>query len=294
MHGVLIIDKHEGVTSAEVVRIVKRRLRCKTGHLGTLDPFASGVLPLCLGEATKIAQFLSVADKAYTGVIRLGSETETGDPTGRVTATGPVPQLTNAQLVEVAGRLRGDSLQVPPMYSAIKRQGTPLYKLARQGITVDRQPRAVHIDTLELMDRGDGSLGFSVLCSKGTYVRVLAQQVAACLGSVGHLEVLRRTRFGPFGVEQAITMDTLERGCVPLISPRVALRHLREITLDAAAAERARHGYEPVLAFLDPGEGGEAAKLVGPDGELAAVIVTDRAGRWRFARVIAGRKAAAQ
>jgi tRNA pseudouridine55 synthase len=293
MDGLLIIDKGCGITSAEVVRIVKQRLGCKTGHLGTLDPFASGVLPLCLGEGTKIAQFLNAADKEYIGLIRLGSETDTGDPTGTVTLTAALPALTPELLAEAAARLRGESLQVPPMYSAIKRQGTPLYKLARQGLTVERQPRLVRIDALQLADSGNGTVTFTVTCSKGTYIRVLAQQIAACLGSAGHLEMLRRTRFGPFGLADAVPMEAVERGNVRLIGLRASLPHLREIAVDPTTARRARQGYEPVLATLAPGDHDEAVKLIGPEGDVAAVIVMDRTGRWRFARVMSGQQRAA-
>ncbi len=287
MDGLLIIDKPAGMTSAEVVRVVKQRLGCKTGHLGTLDPFASGVLPLCLGDGTKIAQFLNAADKEYTGVIRLGRATDTGDPTGTVTATAPVPAITAAQLAETSERFRGERLQTPPMYSAIKQQGTPLYKLARRGLTVDREPRRVQITALHLSDRGAGTIEFCVACSKGTYVRVLAEEIAVALGSVGHLEVLRRTRFGHFGAAEAVPIEACAWDTVPLIELRDCLPHLREIRTDAATARRARQGYEPLLGSLAPGRSDEAAKLVGPDGELAAVIVVDRDGHWRFGRVFA-------
>lgn len=286
MDGLLIVDKPEGLTSAEIVRIVKRRVRCKTGHLGTLDPFASGVLPVCVGEGTKIAQFLNTADKEYIGLIRLGSETDTGDPTGAITATAPVAPLDPAELTQTAERFTGDLLQTPPMYSAIKRQGIPLYKLARQGIAVERQPRPVRIDALRLTKQGDGGIAFTVSCSKGTYIRVLAQQIAASLGSIGHLEKLRRIRFGHFGLQEAIVLSAVE--CTPpLIGLRDALRHLREIQIDTPALQRARQGYEPWLESLPPGSTNEAAKLVGPDGDLTAVIVMDQLGRWRFARVFA-------
>jgi len=285
MDGLLIVNKPEGLTSAEVVRIAKRRLRCKVGHLGTLDPFASGVLPLCLDAGTKIAQFLNTADKGYSGIIRLGSETETGDPTGTVTQTAPVPTLTAVQLEAVALRLHGELVQTPPMYSALKRQGTPLYKLARQGIVVDREPRRVRIDALRLLDDVDGRICFDVACSKGTYVRVLAQQIAAALGTVGHLERLRRTRFGQFRLGDAVSMDTLVHGAVAPLGLRASLGHLREIILDASAARRAQQGYEPLLETIGPGARGETVKLVGPSGELAAVATVDEDGRWRFARV---------
>lgn len=284
MDGLLLVDKPEGMTSAEVVRLVKRQLRVKTGHLGTLDPFASGVLPICVGEGTKIAQFLNAADKDYVGRIRLGSETDTGDPTGCVVSTQPVPSLSPERLAEIACRFIGESLQTPPMHSAIKHRGTPLYKLARRGVSVDRAPRQVRIDTLELTDEGDGAITFKVSCSKGTYIRVLAQEIAAAVGSVGHLERLRRVRFGAFHVRDAIPVTALEQRR-PLIGLRDALGHLREIEIDAAAAQRARQGYAPLLRAIPPGHSNEAVKLVGPKGELTSVICMDALHRWRFARV---------
>jgi len=285
MDGILVIDKTEGRTSADVVRTVKHRLHCKTGHLGTLDPFASGVLPLCLGDGTKIAQFLNTADKEYTGVIRLGSETDTGDPTGQVKATAPVPSLQDGQLAETAQRFQGELLQTPPMYSALKHHGTRLYKLARQGIAVERTNRRICITALRLTDRGDGTLAFSVCCSKGTYVRVLAKDIALALGTVGHLAALRRTRFGPFRIELAYSLTGLEGGMLSVIGLRDSLGHLREIHLDAVAAQRARQGYAPILASLRRPASAETAKLIGPDGELAAVVAADCRGEWRFARV---------
>ncbi len=288
MHGLLLLDKPQGRTSADIVRVVKQRLQSKTGHLGTLDPFATGVLPICVGEATKIAQFLNAADKDYTGVIRLGQQTDTGDPTGTVIGSAPVPPLSPEQLAAVAHQLCGTMEQVPPMYSAIKHQGTPLYKLARRGIAVERAPRPVHITALQLTARDADTLAFAVSCSKGTYIRTLAEQIAAALGTVAHLESLRRTRFGAFRLEQAVTLAAFEAGAAPLISLRQALAHLREIPLDAAAAQRARQGYEPLLGALRAATPAEAAKLVGPGGELAAVIVSDGRGHWRFGRVFAG------
>jgi tRNA pseudouridine55 synthase len=285
--GVLIIDKPQGMTSAGVVRFVKRRLQCKTGHLGTLDPFATGVLPICVGEGTKIAQFLSVATKAYTGTIRLGRQTDTGDLTGTVINTAPVPPITGEQLAALEQQLRGEVAQVPPMYSAIKHHGTPLYKLARRGIEVERQPRRIHIETLSLTAQGESAVAFSLSCSKGTYVRALAEQIGTALGTVAYLETLRRTRFGPFSIEQALTLDAIEQKDVPVIGLREALPHLREIHVDQAGERRARQGYTPVLATITTGQQDEAAKLVGPTGNLAAVIVSDRYGRWRFARVFA-------
>lgn len=286
--GLLIIDKPAGITSAEVVRAVKQHLRCKTGHLGTLDPFATGVLPLCLGEGTKIAQFLNDADKEYVGLIRLGRETDTGDLTGRVTATAPLPALTAAEIAGMAERFCGSVQQVPPMYSAIKRAGTPLYKLARQGLVVERAARPVEIRSLALSLQDDANIAFTVVCSKGTYVRVLAQEIAAALGSLGYLEALRRTRFGQFGLAQAIPLAALATQPPHVIGLREALGHLPEICVDAAAAARARQGYEPLLGAMRWPAHTDTVKVVDPGGRLAAVVVTDPSGRRRFGRVFAG------
>jgi len=284
--GLLIVDKPAGVTSADVVRVVKGRLRCKTGHLGTLDPFATGVLPLCLGEATKIAQFLNTADKAYTGTIRLGVRTDTGDLTGAVVATAAVPALDAARLAAVARDFTGEMEQTPPMYSAVKIGGTPLYKLARQGVVIEREARCVHVATFALTPgAAPDEIDFVIHCSKGTYVRVVAEEVAVALGSVGHLTALRRTRFGTFGLEDAVPLERVETGAVHCVGLCEALCELREIRLDPEQARRARHGYAPLLAPLAPGKAAEAAKLVDPAGGLAAVILADADGRWRFARV---------
>ena len=200
MNGLLLIDKPAGLTSAEVVRRVKRRVRVKVGHLGTLDPFATGLLPLCLGEATKIAQFLNTADKRYEGVIQLGWATDTGDCTGRQTASAAVSDRAAADLDAVARRFTGEILQKPPMYSAIKRDGVPLYRFARQGLEVERTPRPVRIAHLGLESVGSGRLRFVLACSKGTYVRVLAEEIGAALGTAAHLDALRRTSFGSFDI----------------------------------------------------------------------------------------------
>lgn len=285
MHGLLLIDKPEGLTSADVVRVVKRQVCCKTGHLGTLDPFASGVLPVCLGEGTKIAQFLNTADKEYTGRIRLGSETDSGDLTGRVMRTAPVVAYDANQLADLARRFLGESLQVPPMHSALKHHGVPLYELARKGVAVERQARRIRIDALQLTAGGPESITFRVACSKGTYVRVLAQDIARALGSVGYLDVLRRVRFGSFRIEAAISLDAIATQPPPVIGLRDALRHLREIQIDAPAAQRARQGYAPLLRLIPRGDRDEAVKLVDPQGGLASVILMDAVGEWHFARV---------
>ncbi len=288
MDGILIVDKPVGLTSAEVVRRVKRQLRVKVGHLGTLDPFATGVLPLCLGEATKIAQFLNSADKRYDGLIRLGAATDSGDRTGTVVRTAPVPALDAARLREVEQRFTGSYRQMPPMYSAIKREGVPLYKLARRGIEVEREERIVHIEALSLRAEGSSELHFDVTCSKGTYVRVLGEDIGAALGSAAHLQSLRRTRFGPFDLAQAADLATWEPGSsVGLVSIRGALSHLPACVLTEEAAHAARQGQAWVLDQLEFESSADAAMLFDPEQQVAAIVVR-QAGRWAFGRVLRG------
>jgi len=283
--GILLIDKPPAITSAEVVRRVKRRTRVKVGHLGTLDPFATGLLPLCLGEATKIAQFLNTADKAYEGVIRLGCATDTGDRTGRPTRTAAVPDIDPADLGALARRFTGDGLQTPPMYSALKRGGVPLYRLARQGVEVERSPRPVRIHHLALEAGGPACLRFALSCSKGTYVRVLAEDIGAALGLPAHLEALHRTAFGSFTIGDAIALDAWEIEPVPgLVTLRQALAHLPAVPIDQAAAAAVRQGQAWPLAHL-PAVSGDDAMLLDPAGEVVAVAVRKGEG-WTYGRVL--------
>lgn len=288
MNGILLIDKPDGLTSAEVVRRVKRLLPrgAKVGHLGTLDPFATGLLPLCLGEGTKIAQFLNTADKRYSGLVQLGAATDTGDRTGAVVREAPVGPIDAAVLAEVCRCFTGEIRQRPPMYSALKKDGVPLYRLARQGIEVDREERTVRIERLALELVGSDQLRLDVACSKGTYVRVLAEDIGAALGTVAHLCELRRTGFGDFDIAQAVALDAFDparpAGLVPL---RAAVAHLPAVTLDAQGVRAVRQGKSGVLSRL-AGVSAPAAALVDPDGQLAAVAVQER-GHWRYGRVLA-------
>jgi tRNA pseudouridine55 synthase len=290
MDGILLIDKPAGLSSADVVRQIKRRAGVKVGHLGTLDPFATGVLPLCLGEATKIAQFLNAADKRYEGVIRLGWATDTGDRTGSHGPTVPVPDLAGVDLEAVARRFAGEQLQTPPMYSALKRDGVPLYRLARQGIQVERRARPVRIDHLRLTPAGPARLHFEVSCSKGTYIRVLGEEIGAALGSAAHLEALRRTGFGSFDIADAATLD----GWSPdetagFVTLRHALAHLPAVTLDAKGAEAARQGKIWVLRTVTPGTG-KMAVLLDPNGAVVAVLIRKEPD-WAYGRVLSGQPA---
>ena len=191
--GLLLLDKPEGLSSTQATQRVRRLLRVdKAGHVGSLDPLATGMLPICLGEATKLAGEVLEGAKVYRFRIALGRATTTGDREGEVSETAPVPPIDAARLKTVLATFLGDSLQVPPMYSALKRDGKPLYAIARAGGTVERQPRSIHISKLECFDAGDDWLDCEVICGKGTYVRVLAEDIAKALGSRGHVARLRQ------------------------------------------------------------------------------------------------------
>ena len=296
MTGVLLVDKPEGMTSAGVIRALKPRLgRIKVGHLGTLDPFASGLLPLCLGEATKVARYLLVEHKAYEGTIRLGTATDTLDRTGTPIDTAPVPALAQAALDAVAARFTGRQQQVPPMYSALKRDGVPLYELARRGLEVERAPREVTIESLELVLRAADRIDFRVACSKGTYVRVLAADVGRALETRAHLERLRRTRVGAFRVEDATAVDALlalaPAAALPVLAVREALAGYPAVAAPPDALERLRRGQQAPLARLPaPRAAGETALLLDPAGDVAAII--EAAGArpaWRLVRLLRSR-----
>ena len=294
MTGILLIDKPEGVTSAGVIRALKPRLgSAKVGHLGTLDPFASGLLPLCLGEATKVARYLLVEEKAYEGTIRLGSATDTLDRTGTPVETASVPCLGAADLAAVAARFTGRQQQVPPMYSALKRDGVPLYKLARRGVEVERAAREITIDRLELVLGDRERIDFRLACSKGTYVRVLAADIGRALGTVAHLERLRRTRVGAFRVDDAATVDGLlaasENGPLPVVAVRDALASYATFVAAPDALDRLRRGQQESLARLpQPRTAGETALLVDDGGNVAGVIEAAGAGpAWRLVRLLA-------
>ena len=289
LHGILLVDKPAGMTSAGVVREVKKRLRvAKVGHLGTLDPFATGLLPICLGEGAKIVPYLNEEEKVYSGTIRLGVATDTLDPTGRPTATAAVPSIGEEALAAVACRFVGEIEQVPPMYSALKRQGVPLYELARRGIEVERPARRVRIDSLRLEPAGEGLIRFSVHCSKGTYVRTLAADLAASLGTVGHLETLRREAFGSFTISAAVKLEGILPGAeLPLVSLRQALASLRELPADSFLVGRIRLGQQWSLASLpSPRSADEIAKIVASSGNLVALIGADGES-WKILRVFA-------
>lgn len=209
--GVLLLDKPIGLTSNQALQRVKRLFDArKAGHTGSLDPLASGLLPICLGQATKVSRFLLNAGKRYQVVARLGQRTDTGDADGQVIEERPVPALDRGLVKRVLARFEGSQTQVPPMYSAIKHQGQRLYKLARQGIEIERQPREIEIHGLELLSLEADALELEVACSKGTYVRTLVEDIARALGTVAHVIVLRRLGVGPYAEGRMYKLEELE------------------------------------------------------------------------------------
>ncbi len=215
--GLLILDKPTGISSNQALQRVKRIFgAAKAGHTGSLDPLATGVLPICLGEATKFSQFLLDADKQYFVVAKLGVKTATGDADGEIINTCSAEGVTQQKLMEALQGFRGEIEQVPSMYSALKHEGQPLYKLARQGIEVERKPRTVRIDLLELVRFDGDAFALNVRCSKGTYIRSLVEDIASVLGNYAHVIELRRTAAGPYQEAQAVEFDelsaALERG----------------------------------------------------------------------------------
>lgn len=211
INGIVLLDKPIGITSNAALQKVKRLFKAaKAGHTGSLDPLASGLLPICLGEATKISSYLLDADKAYLSTCKLGVRTTTADAEGEVIERKPVGELSERQVDAVLAQFTGTIEQIPPMHSAIKQGGQPLYKLAHQGIEVERQPRTIHIYELNRCRLEGDELDIFVRCSKGTYVRTLAEDIGRELGCGAHLSALRRTRVGPFSLADAVTMETLE------------------------------------------------------------------------------------
>ena len=290
--GLLLVDKPAGLSSAAVVARVRRVLGgVKAGHTGTLDPFATGLLPLALGEGTKLATYLTASDKAYEGVIALGTCTDTHDRTGAVTATAAVPPLDDARLDEVAADFRGSIAQVPPVHSALKRGGRPMYELARRGEAPELDPRPAMVHRLQLRLIAPDRVAVEVECSKGFYVRSLARDLGEALGCGAMLESLRRTRVGRFGLDDALPLEVLEgqggeaEADRRLLSLEDALGHLRAVEVSAADAEDLRLGRQGPLLRIPPGQPGEHIRVTGPAGLVAVAACECRL--WNLERVFA-------
>ncbi len=246
--GVLVVDKAAGVTSFQVVARLKRALRpTKIGHGGTLDPAATGILPVLIGEATKLNPYLIDHDKEYVAAVRLGITTDTQDLTGQVQTTAAVPALTREDIERACRRLTGVIRQVPPMYSAVRRDGRRLYELARAGLWVERAPREVSVHSIAVEVVELPSIRLRIVCGKGTYVRALAADLGAALGPGGALESLSRTRVGPFTLADAVSWhEVCEAEPEALWSrvrpPDAAVPSYPDVSLDESAAEALRHG----------------------------------------------------
>ena len=279
MDAVILLDKPAGITSAEAVRRIKRFVKpARVGHLGTLDPFATGLLPIMIGEATKLAPFLEGGDKEYLGTIKLGVETDTLDRDGQVIRTAPVPALTPERLGEVAAGFVGMITQTPPIFSAIKREGVPMYKLARRNIDIaPPPPREVEIKSLTLEASGFDRIKFVAVCSPGTYIRSLARDIGAALGTAAYLDELRRIRTSHFQIADAFALETvvatLEAGdasALRTLSTRDAVAALPEIAVGAVAERRLRNGDSSVLDMMAPVASGHF-RVISESGALVAI-----------------------
>lgn len=212
VNGIVLVNKAAGLTSSDVVRqVVKIYSAKKAGHTGTLDPFATGLLPVCLGEATKVSGLLLASDKRYIATLELGAATDTGDHDGEIIETAEIPVLTQEKIEAALAQFRGQILQTPPMYSSIKFEGRSLHTYARKGIEIEREPRQVEIMALELIDFDANQIRFDVHCSKGTYIRVLGADIAQALGCVGHLVALHRTQTGVFHADMMQPIEEISR-----------------------------------------------------------------------------------
>lgn len=292
MNLIINLDKPKGISSQQAVIQARKTVGAKkAGHAGTLDPVATGILLVCLGEATKITGFLSGLDKEYIAVMKLGEKTDTLDTEGTIILTVKDFSLERKEIEDVIERFKGSILQSPPMYSAIKIKGQPLYKLARQGIVVDRPQRKVNIHRIEIMEFTSPMLTIKVSCSKGTYIRTLCDDIGDALDVGAHIVALRRTGIGDIRIEDSITMDELKRSTElknsensnpnpqltgerhgnnkAFLSIDAALGHLREVILTDTEFRQARNG----IAFLHPDISGlsEHLRLKTPEKELFAI-----------------------
>ena len=300
--GLLIVDKPEGITSLEVVKGIKRRLRVKkAGHIGTLDPFATGVLPVVINEGTKLVPFLEEGPKEYEVTLKLGEETTTDDCTGQVVLEQEWkdvrPETVEALLRTFCGKIH----QIPPMFSAVKMQGMPLYRLARKGIEVERKEREVEIYEIQMEGIELPLVRFKVSCSKGTYIRTLGRDLGRKVGCGAHLLRLRRIRSGPFTLDQAISLEKMKDVTAPdalspwLISLKAALPSLPEVVGDEQLVRKVRFGREMMVQDLSAKvlpafKKGEWLKMSSPEEGLVAILKSEVRGAdlpWTDPEVVA-------
>src|SRR5689334_13308792 len=267
--GILLLDKPQGLTSNGALQRVRRAYGAESaGHIGTLDPMATGMLPLCLDEATKVIAEIESGGKCYEFTVQLGARTDTGDAEGQVVEQQPIPAFDSAALESALSAFRGTIQQVPPMYSALKRDGRPLYELARKGIEVDRPARTIEIRRLELVASRADSLDLVCECAKGTYIRVLGEDMARTLGTVGHLTRLRRTWVEPFRDMPMVSLEIALAGAADasgLLKPEVALRGYPEAWVTADQVVALRHG-QAVQGEIRMPAPGRRVCLYGPGG----------------------------
>ena len=259
VNGIVLLDKRIGVSSNKALQEVRRLFNAnKAGHTGSLDPLATGLLPLCFGKATKVSDLLLDHDKRYEVSAKLGIVTDSGDAEGQIIACNPIPELTLAQIQEGLQRFTGAQLQIPPMYSALKYQGKKLYELAREGKTVDRQARAISIYELNLLEIQSDALHLEVFCSKGTYIRTLVQDLGEFFGCGATVTALRRTQVGQFDICESLAIEQLAalspaklHDC--LLPIDVALQSMPCVNLSLQQAESYKHGQQIALLDGDPG-----------------------------------------
>jgi tRNA pseudouridine55 synthase len=303
MDGVLAVNKEAGWTSHDVVARVRQVLGgAKVGHAGTLDPAATGLLPLLIGKGTRIAEYLVEWDKEYHAQLRLGETTDTLDATGTVLDRRSTQHLTPAAIMEAMERFRGSIEQMPPMYSAVKIDGVPLYRSARAGKTVARAARTIQIRELDVLNVAGQDVAFRVVCSKGTYVRSLCADIGAVLGVGAHLRALERTRVGPLTLNRTLTVDAIVREhhlgglTAHMWSLDDVLRHLPVVVVDVRAAERVCHGVPVAWSDLLPEKDSEGQRKAGMPvrihddrGQLLALgrFSEPRSGRIAIERVFA-------
>ncbi len=286
--SVLLLDKPLGITSNRALQQAKRLLgAAKAGHSGTLDPLASGLLPVLFGEATKFSRFLLDSDKTYEGDVHLGVSTTSGDAEGEVVDRRPVA-VSDTAIEQALTRFRGELMQVPPMHSALKRGGRPLYALAREGTLVAREPRPIVIHALQVLGREGNVLRLRVTCSKGTYLRTLAEDIGHALGTGAHLAALRRTGAGPFAISQAVTLESLaatdaaerDRLLVPM---ERLVESLPALHLERALVGKFLNGQPVPQGALALGR----YRVYDPGGALLGVGETGAAGVLRPVRLLA-------
>lgn len=248
MDGILLINKPAQMTSRDLVNITIKKFHFKKiGHTGTLDPFATGLMILTLGKGTKAGPFLENLDKTYIATLKLGIKTETLDKDGVVLETRVVPSLSKEQVTKVLKSMVGELVQIPPMYSAIKMDGTPLYELARKGIEVERKERNVIIHAISLIEMSIDEIKFEVRCSKGTYIRTLGEQIAEKLGTIGHLIELERTSVGSFSLSEANNIEAITEQ--NLISVSDAIKNIKKVIIKNKVIDDAKNGKR--LKFID-------------------------------------------